>query len=116
MYDKNNIFATILRKEIICDVVYEDKNFLFFNDIMPRAKIHILGIPKMEVLNFGDFVLKADALTVKNFFLKAYDIVKEKKIENSGFKIITNTGKDSGQEVFHFHIHILGGENLINLI
>ena len=116
MYDKNNIFAKILRGEITCDVVYEDKKVLFFNDVKPQAKIHILGIPKMEVLDFGNFILKADAETVNYFFSKAYDVIRGEKIEKDGFKIITNSGENSGQEVPHFHIHILGGEKLVKLV
>ncbi len=115
MYDKHNIFAKILRGEISCDVVYEDKKVLFFNDVNPQAKIHILGIPKMEVLDFGNFVLQADTETFNHFFSKAYDVIREKKIDKNGFKIITNSGENGGQEVPHFHIHILGGEKLINL-
>jgi histidine triad (HIT) family protein len=115
VYDKNNIFAKILRGEIACDVVYEDKKVLFFNDINPQAKIHILGMPKMEVLDFGNFVLQADTETVNHFFSKAYEVIREKKIDKNGFKIITNSGENGGQEVPHFHIHILGGEKLINL-
>lgn len=112
MYDKENIFAKILRNEIPCEKIYEDEKVLFFKDINPQAKIHILGIPKIEVANFGDFILKADDETIRYFFSKAYDIIKEKNIEKTGFKIITNSGENGGQEVPHFHIHILGGEKL----
>ena len=112
MYDKNNIFAKILRQEISCNIIYEDEKVLFFNDINPKAKIHILGIPKIEVVDFADFLIKANEETVKYFFSKAYEVVKEMKIDQSGFKIITNNGKNAGQEVPHFHIHILGGEDL----
>lgn len=115
MYDKNNIFAKILRKEIPCDMVYEDEKTLFFNDISPQAKVHILGIPKMEVINFGDFIKKARSEDVKYFFFKAYEIIEKKKIEKNGYKILTNSGENGGQEVLHFHIHILGGEKLIHL-
>jgi diadenosine tetraphosphate (Ap4A) HIT family hydrolase len=116
MYEKTNIFAKILRKEIPCDIVYEDEWVLFFNDIRPIAKVHILGIPKMDVTDFGDFVEKADSQTIKHFFSKAHDIIKEKKIEKTGFKIITNSGEDARQEVPHFHIHILGGEKLNHFV
>ena len=60
MYDENNIFAKILRKEIPCDKVYEDEFSLFFNDINPQAKIHILGIPKFPCTTFSDFLKNAD--------------------------------------------------------
>ena len=56
MYDENNIFAKILRKEIPCKPVYEDEKVFFFNDINPQAKIHILAIPKMPVTDYNDFI------------------------------------------------------------
>ena len=103
MYDNNNIFAKILRGEI------PSKKILY-----PQAKVHILGIPKMKVVDFGDFVIKADTTIVKNFFFKIYEIAQSVKINKTGYKIITNSGKDGGQEVQHFHVHILGGEKLDN--
>ena len=112
MYDQNNIFAKILRKEINCKPIYEDDKVFFFNDINPQAKIHILGIPKIDVVDFGDFVLKADKDLVAYFFSKTYEVIEELNIEKSGFKIFTNSGINGGQEVPHFHIHILGGERL----
>ena len=112
MYDKNNIFAKIIRKEIPCDLIYEDDTVLFFKDINPKATIHILGIPKNPVINFNEFIIKTDKETISHFFNKVIDIVKELGLEKSGYRIITNDGKDSNQEVMHFHIHILGGENL----
>ena len=56
MYDENNIFAKILRKEVPCDKVHEDEFSLFFNDINPQAKIHVLAIPKMEAVDYFDFI------------------------------------------------------------
>lgn len=114
MYEANNIFAKILRGEIPCDKVYEDEKVLFFNDINPKAKIHIIGIPKLKVVNFGDFMSRAGAETTYHFFSKVYEVVRGKKIEKPGFKIITNSGENGGQEVQHFHVHILGGEKLTN--
>ena len=115
MYDKNNIFAKILRKELPCDVVYEEEKALFFNDINPQAKLHILGIPKIEVIDFADFILKANQEAISHFFSITSEVIRKKKIEKSGYKIITNNRKNGGQEVPHFHIHILGGERLRNL-
>jgi len=112
MYDQNNVFAKILRKEIPSKIIYEDKSLLFINDVYPKSKIHILGLPKLEVLDFGDFILKADKEIISHFFSKAYEIIENVGINKTGFKIIMNSGKDSGQEVPHFHIHILGGEDL----
>ena len=112
MYDKNNIFSKILRKEINCDIVYEDDKVIFIKDIYPQAKVHILGIPKLDVVDFNDFILKADKEMVNHFLLKTSEIIKKLNIDKSGFKIITNSGENGGQEVPHFHIHILGGEKL----
>ena len=112
MYDNQNIFAKILRKEISCDTIYEDNKVLFFNDIKPQAKIHILAIPKLAVVDFADFILRASEKDVCNFFTKINYIVEKVKIKNSGFKLISNNGTNSGQEVPHFHVHILGGGNL----
>ncbi len=115
MYDENNIFAKILRKEIPCNKVYEDKNSLFFHDINPQAKIHILGIPKVACLDYSDFVSKSDDKTVISFF-KSVDLVIDKlKIKEKGFRIITNSGENGDQEVPHFHIHILAGEKIGSL-
>ena len=112
MYNTSNIFAKILRKEIACEVVYEDDKVLFINDINPQAKIHILAIPKMDVENFNDFILRSDQESIKYFFSKIYDVTKELTLDQSGYRLITNIGKDANQEVPHFHIHILAGENL----
>ena len=115
MYDKNNIFAKIIREEIPCEKIYEDNKVLFFKDINPQAKIHILGIPKIEVKNFREFVNNADKDSIKYFFDKALEVIKSFKLDETGYRLITNDGKDSNQEVDHFHIHILGGENLSGL-
>ena len=104
MYDKNNIFAKILRKEIKCDLVYEDDKVMFFNDINPHAKVHILGIPKIDAVDFNDFILKADQSMIAYFFLKTKKIIKENNIDKKEFKLISNSGKNGGQEVPHFHL------------
>ena len=112
MYDKNNIFAKILRKEIPCDKVYEDEFSLFFNDISPQAKIHVLGIPKFACINFSDFLKNADDKKISSFFDSVQLVISKLKIEQSGYRLITNSGEDGGQEVPHFHIHILAGEKI----
>ena len=112
MYDNNNIFAKIIRKEIPCDSIYEDEKVLFFKDKYPKAKIHILGIPKNSVVNFRDFISKTDKESVKYFFDKAVEIINNLDLDKSGYRLITNDGVDGNQEVPHFHIHILGGENM----
>ena len=111
-YDNNNIFAKILRKEVPCEIIYEDDKVFFFNDVNPQAKIHVLGIPKIPVIDFHDFIQKADKDMISHFFSSVNLVITKLKINESGFRIITNNGRDSNQEVPHFHIHLLAGENL----
>ncbi len=112
MYDKNNIFAKILRNEIPCDKVYEDNHSLFFNDINPQAKIHVLGIPKTECVDLYDFTHNSDKKTVSSFFNSLNMVIDKLNIRHRGFRIISNSGEDGGQEVPHFHLHILAGEKI----
>ena len=115
MYDADNIFAKILRKEIPCDKVYEDEFSLFFNDINPQAKIHVLGIPKFPCTTFSNFLKNADNKNIISFFKSVQLVIKDLEIENSGYRLITNSGENGGQEVPHFHIHILAGEKIGSL-
>ena len=112
MYDDNNIFAKIIRKEISCKPIYEDEKVLFFNDINPKATIHILGVPKNSVINLREFISNTDKDTVKYFFDKTLEVIKSFGLDKSGYRLITNDGENGNQEIPHFHIHILGGENL----
>ena len=112
MYDENNIFAKIIRNEIPCDKVYEDEKTLFFKDINPLAKIHILGIPKSQCVDFSDFVLKNDPQTVSDFFKIVDAVIETLGIKKDGYKLFSNSGINGGQEVPHFHVHILGGEKV----
>ena len=113
MYDENNIFAKIIRGEIPCEKIYEDDNVLFFNDINPVAKIHVLGIPKTPSIDFFDFISKNNFEEIAEFYKKINMIIEKLGIKDSGYKIVSNSGIDGGQEVPHFHIHILGGEKVV---
>lgn len=111
-YDQNNIFARILRGEIPCDKVYEDDHVLAFNDIAPKAPVHILVIPKGAYVSIDDFGANAPAEEIKAFYAALARIVAEKDLKASGFRTIMNTGLNGGQEVPHFHAHIIGGRAL----
>ena len=112
MYDNNNIFAKIIEGQIPCKKIYEDEDVLFFEDINPVSKVHVLGIPKVKCVNFSEFVAKNDKEIVANFFKKVDLVIETLGIKDSGYKVVTNSGTDGGQEVPHFHVHILGGERL----
>lgn len=106
MYDKDNIFAKIIRGDLPCNKIYEDELVFSFYDIHPKAKVHALVVPKLEVVNFTDFTLKSTPNQISDFFTKS-SYIANNILKLASFKILTNNGKESGQEVFHFHIHIL---------
>ena len=106
-YDKENIFAKILRGEIPCDKVYEDEYALAFNDIAPQAPIHALVIPKGEYISFDDFSSTASAEEITGFYRAAQKVAAELGLKEGGYRTLANTGSDAHQEVPHFHLHIL---------
>lgn len=112
MYDKNNIFAKILRGEIPCSKVYEDEYTLAFNDINPQAPVHILVIPKGEYISMDDFHEKASDTEIAALFRTVGKVAREAGLPEKGYRILANIGRESGQEVPHLHIHIFGGKSL----
>lgn len=107
MYNSQNIFAKILRKEIPCKTIYEDDTILAFHDINPRAKIHALVIPKIEAVSFSDFITNNNNEEIAEFFKKV-NYVACNVLNLQDFRLQINNGANAGQEVFHFHVHILG--------
>ena len=105
-YDKNNIFYKIIKGDIPCNKVYEDRNILSFHDINPKAPVHVLVIPKEEYVDFDDFVENSDMGDVENFFKTVKKIAD--KLQLKSYRIVSNCGEEAGQIVFHFHIHIMG--------
>jgi len=115
-YDKNNIFAKVLRGEIPSETVYEDDYVLAFEDINPQAPIHVLVIPKGPYECLTDFSERATATEQAAFVRAISKVVKIKKIDQSGYRTIANSGNHGMQEVPHLHIHILGGRSLGGMI
>ena len=113
-YNQQNIFAKIIRGEISCKKVYEDDFMLVFYDIKPVAPVHLLAIPKGEYCNFTDFTSFASNEEILHFFRISKDIANQYSI--NGFRIITNNGKDATQTVEHFHLHIIAGKKMDQLI
>jgi len=111
-YDNNNIFAKILRGEIPCNKVFEDEHVLAFRDIRPQAPVHILVIPKGQYVSVADFGAKASAEEITAFWRAVAKIAQDEGLPENGFRTIANTGLNGGQEVPHFHAHILGGKAL----
>lgn len=115
-YDKNNVFAKIIRGEIPATKVYEDENVLAFNDLSALAPVHVLVIPKGEYIDFADFVVNESEQRVANFFKAVANIAKKLDIDGTGYRIISNKGDDASQSVAHFHVHLLGKKKLGPLI
>lgn len=111
-YDSNNVFAKIVRGEIPCDRVYEDDNVLAFKDINPKAPIHVLVIPKKPYSSFNDFSLRASQEEIGVFIQTVQKLADDLQLQASGFRLVVNSGPDSGEEVPHFHMHIMGGKRL----
>ena len=116
MYDKNNIFAKILRKEIPCDKIYEDNFALAFKDISPQAKIHVLVIPKGAYADMNDFAANAKNEEIEGLIRALGKVASILGVSASGYRYLGNNGRDGGQEVPHLHFHIFGGEKLGKMI
>ena len=111
-YDKNNIFAKIIRKEVKANIVYENKYILCFKDIFPKAPVHILIIPKGQFKYIFDFSVNATSVEKKEIYDGFAKIIKIYDLELDGCRIISNFGKHGRQEVPHLHFHLLGGRDI----
>jgi len=107
----NTIFGKIVRREIPSDIVYEDDKCLAFKDINPQAPVHVLVIPKKPISQLSK-AEDSDEQLLGHLMIAAKRVAKEMKISESGFRIVINDGSDGGQEVYHLHLHVLGGRNL----
>ena len=110
-YNQDNIFSKILKKEIPSKCIFEDDFVYAFEDINPQAPVHILIIPKKSFCSLDDFSSQADEMTIFSFIRSISRIAKLVNLEN-GYRIISNIGFDGGQEVPHFHVHLIGGKKL----
>jgi len=108
MDKKDCLFCKIVRKEIPAKIVFEDNKILAFEDIKPQAPVHILVIPKFHIEKTSDLT-EANIHMIGELVLAAKRLAKEKGVEGSGYRIALNCNKDAGQEVFHLHLHLLGG-------
>lgn len=112
MYDRNNVFARILRGELPCSKVHEDEHVLAFHDIRPQAPTHILVIPKGEYVSLDDFSARASTAEITALVRVLGRIAREQGVAESGYRILANAGADARQEVPHFHVHLFAGRDL----
>ena len=110
MFDNDCIFCKVIRDEIPSVKVYEDEKMLVFKDVEPKAKVHLLAIPKDHFKLLSE-MNEDRAELLKYMLLKIPEIAAANGLKN-GYRLIVNQGDDAGQTVFHLHIHVLGGETL----
>jgi len=106
--DMECIFCRIVAGEIPSKKVYEDEHVVAFEDIRPQAPVHILVIPRRHIPTVNDLT-DEDAQLVGRLVLVAKKIASERGVAESGYRLVLNCNRDSGQEVFHIHLHLLGG-------
>jgi histidine triad (HIT) family protein len=111
-YNDQNILAKILRGEIPNSTVYEDEWAVALHDINPQAPIHVLVIPKGPYVSWDDFSANASDAELAGFTRAVGRTARELGLVGSGYRVISNIGIDSHQEVPHLHVHILGGKPL----
>jgi histidine triad (HIT) family protein len=107
----STIFTRIIQHEIPATIVYEDDRVTAFKDINPAAPVHILIVPHVEIPSINDVTADQEAM-LGHMFTVAKQVAKEQGVAESGYRLLINCGGDAGQEVFHLHMHLLGGRDL----
>jgi len=118
-YDKNNIFAKILRKKIPCKKIFENDHVLSFYDINPQKKIHALVIPKGDYINLDDFNNRAsdeEIVALSKAITEVSKILGISTDTGKGYRALTNLDVHGGQEVPHLHFHLFGGEKIGKMV
>ena len=111
MKEENCIFCKIIKGEVPSEKVYEDDKLLAFKDIQPAAPIHILVIPKKHIENLLE-IKDEESEIISHIYKVINKIAKDMNIDQDGFRVIVNCGKNAGQEVMHLHFHLLAGRKL----
>jgi len=112
---EETIFRKIINKEIPSDILYQDDYVTAFRDISPQAKTHILIIPNKLIATANDIEVE-DEVLVGKLYTVAKQLAKQEGIAESGYRLIMNCNADGGQEVYHIHLHLLGGQRLGKLV
>jgi len=108
----NTIFSKIINREIPADIVYETENVIAFHDINPQAPTHILIIPKVEIPTVKEISGVEHGQLLGELIDAANKIAKQENISEEGFRLVFNCGSNGGQEVYHLHMHLLGGRKM----
>ena len=106
------IFQKIIDGEIPVSKVYEDDQVLAFHDIQPQAPVHILVIPKKPIVSAAT-AQPEDEAPMGKLMLAAAQVARQEGLEEDGYRLVTNIGREGGQSVYHLHIHVLGGRQMV---
>lgn len=113
--DLSTIFSKIISGEVPSDIIYQDDLVTAFRDINPVAPVHVLIVPNKEIATVND-LQNEDERTAGRMLLAARKIAEREGIAESGYRLIINCNRDGGQEVFHLHMHLLGGRRIGPLV
>ncbi len=112
---QETIFSKIIRREIPSNIVYQDNLVTAFRDIHPQAPTHILIVPNKLIPTVND-VTADDELALGRMFTVAAKLAQEEGIDANGYRLIVNCNRDGGQEIFHMHMHLLGGRRIGRMV
>lgn len=102
------LFCRIVRGEVPCRKVFESDEFLAFHDIHPQAPVHFLVVPRLHLAGLGDALTEEDRAMLGRLMALLPELATQQGLSD-GFRTVINTGRGGGQEVFHLHVHVLGG-------
>lgn len=105
------IFEKIINREIPAKVVWEDDDAIAFHDVNPQAPVHVLIVPKRVISRLGD-ATDGDSKILGKLLLAARDLAKKLEVDQTGYRIVINSGPDAGESVPHLHVHLLGKRSL----
>jgi histidine triad (HIT) family protein len=105
------VFCNIVNRTLASEILFEDENLIVIRDILPKAPVHLLVIPKKHILSVNH-VEKEDEPTLGEMMLVARKMAEKFGIHETGYKLIFNVGRDGGMVIPHLHLHLLGGKKL----
>ncbi len=112
--NEGSVFTKIIKRELPAKIVYEDDDVISFLPLKLQAPTHLLIVPKKEIYTIND-ITEADTNVLGKLFLVAKKLAKEYGVSESGYRLTINVNEDSGQSVFHIHMHLLAGKKLGNM-
>jgi histidine triad (HIT) family protein len=102
------VFCGLVSKLLPARIIFEDDEVMAFDDLRPQAPVHALIIPKRHLASLNEADDESQAL-LGRLLLKAREVARLKGVDRSGYRVVINAGPDSGQDIFHLHVHVLGG-------